>query len=235
MKATVRSDPWLRLRAGPSYSAPVVGTIPNGTVIDVNHLENGWAAILAIVQGIKLSSEKNGIQFWWLNASYLELEQPTPPADVVRVPWFSQVGNSYGNDCGPACWAMLAAWAGVNTSVDALVRLMSVQNQYTVTWQSLACWNKLGLQGISGSRIIEPPFLCLVYYPKLPTRYDGLYQKEHWIVVVGTIKDLSGAITGVVYHDPLWPTIAQGAYKQMSVEQFRAAEVSTTYRATCMP
>jgi hypothetical protein len=59
------------------------------------------------------------------------------------------------------------------------------------------------------------PFMALVKYPLLPERYDPTFDKYHWIVWLG----------GGYYHDPLWPDIADGAYKQMTEAQFAQAEL----------
>jgi GH25 family lysozyme M1 (1,4-beta-N-acetylmuramidase) len=165
--------------------------------------------------------------------------EPSPAPEgsmsIAKVPWVSQVGAGakYANDCGPACWAMLAKRWGIDRSVEALAEMLGVQNQYTSTWQAVACWEKLGLKIAYGAKVLEPPFLCLVHYLDLPERYDRSYKKDHWIVVVGTVKDAGGYVTEVVYHDPLWPTEAQGAYKHIGVDQFHKAEANVAARATC--
>ena len=234
MKATINSTgtPWLRVRTGPSLAASVVGTIRNGTVVELQAVDGAWATVAACWGDVPLFDERNQPARWYLSANYLTLEQPPPPDGIAQVPWFSQVGNEYVNDCGPAAWLMLAAYCGINTSVGALVRLMGVAPQLTGADTAVACRRKLGLQADKGSHIVEPPFMCLVYYPKLPKRYIT-YDGYHWIVVVGTVKDASGAITDVIVNDPLWPSIEQGAYLRIGGEQFHTAEHGTQNRARC--
>lgn len=162
---------------------------------------------------------------------------PAPPPPAPRpageVPWVGQVGNAYQNDCGPACWVMLARWMGVQATVADVLRLTGKANKLTDTWDAIDCWSKLGLSSVQGKALIEPPFMCLVKYPKLQERYLSDYTGLHWIVVTGTVKDTGGNITHVTYHDPLWQTAAQGANKRIAVTAFHAAEYGTQYR--CRP
>ncbi|MCC7208336.1 MAG: hypothetical protein IT323_13595 [Anaerolineae bacterium] len=247
MKATIRSSPWLRLRASASLSGAVVGTLPDGAAVDLSRLlfdatgAPTWGVIPAVVhnaeQGIPISTETGAPVEWYLSARWLDIAQPpapnpaTPTSESVQMPYFSQVGNPFSNDCGPACWCMLASYAGVRTTVEALVRLMGVANKLTTSNQAVTALTRVGLRTVKGSHILRPPFMCLVSYPKLPARYldyDGL----HFIVVTGIDRNEANEITRVVYHDPLWPTPSQGAYRRMTVPQFHAAEAGTHNRVS---
>ena len=155
---------------------------------------------------------------------------------IVSVPWISQVtgeGSELRNDCGPACWSMLAALAGIKRTPAELAHMLRVEHRYTATAQAEICWQKLGLKTEWGSQIVDPPFLCLVQYLDLPERYDKRFDGLHWIVVTGTDRDEAGNITDVVYHDPLWPDETRGANKHISVSRFHEAEVSVAARARC--
>jgi ABC-type bacteriocin/lantibiotic exporter with double-glycine peptidase domain len=126
---------------------------------------------------------------------------------ILNVPYTSQVGNQYRNDCGEACAAMIAGYAGKVITIDQMQRAMGRVNQTDTLGQLGGGLEKFGIE----TRIHSPvniggiaefvrqgkPPICLVTYSKIP-KYakTSTYTGGHFVVVVGVD-------THVQYHDPL--------------------------------
>jgi hypothetical protein len=160
---------------------------------------------------------------------------PQPWQKILDVPWLSQLGRGaeYAvGDCGPACVAMLLRWRGTaGVAVDDVARATGRPAGFVSAhvldligaarrW-GLGLWWAKGLALADLRREIEAgyPAIALVHYPSLPARvrYDKSYQECHFVVVMGWTDD------AVLYHDPYWPKVGQGATIRLTHQEFAYA------------
>lgn len=196
------------------------------------------------------STEKNGFLWWeqadhpgWWTASgsvaggqtYMlptEATDPTPDnIAMLTVPWASQVGNVFSNDCGQACALMVLRYNGYgwNKKVDDLVRLPYKNNNGTTNSAHL----KNIVRDISGKKLELTPFqlkkadaagldeirnmlkdnrpvILLVWYLSLKFNNSHNGPFNHWVVVTGFKND------NFYLNDPLWLTEKEGAGRIVS-------------------
>jgi len=170
---------------------------------------------------------------------------PAPsPTVLVHVPFRSQIGSEApnANDCGPACVASVANWAGLQLN-DPVLQAVTVGNvsaylghgnnttSLTQLERALEHWavpavvqsgpfNGMTPAAIRAELDAGRPVIMLVHRAKLkPTFYN--FDGSHFIAVVGY------APGWMFYHDPLGVDAAQGAIIPMKDVDFEAAIYET--------
>ncbi len=184
----------------------------------------------------------------------LPIEEEDPPvpveeggdtwggADVPRitrlpVPWLSQVGDaaSYAPaDAGTACVAMLLhALMGRRVTVDEVSEATGLPPGFErVTFSQLRIaaaqfgmemrWTQgLGSDGLANQLDERRPVLVYVPYQLLPERHDPALRGGHYLLLVGDTGDRW------LFHDPYWPSEAEGAYREIDKATFAALWAAT--------
>lgn len=165
---------------------------------------------------------------------------------IADVPYCSQVGNQYRNNCGPACVLMVYnhyrqqhGQTPAPLTVDH-VRALSTpaerRHNTSTTADLVAMANQINflykdnfkLQSTNGADIrLTPgrirteidagrPVIQLLLYRHLIERNEVLYRGGHFVVVVGYDD------SRYMIHDPYWPDL-EGAYWRVPANQFERA------------
>jgi len=129
-----------------------------------------------------------------------------------NVPYVGQVGpgaDEHGNDCGPACAAMVMKFFGVDTPpVDALFNEVQPSgDSYTSFGDICKLWDARGIdadyaQEVGLGELYEylikgAPVVALIRYGALESIRPNTFKGSHFVVVIG--MDLQN----VYIHDPL--------------------------------
>jgi len=138
---------------------------------------------------------------------------------MTVVPYVSQLDNApRGNDCGPACVAMMAGVVHPDVATAQTVTELSTQydrpQDGTTPRDVVAMAAALGVE-LEVTQAARYPCVALVDYRLLPVRWQTGGDFAHWIV----------RLSDTVYHDPLgrgtW-----GANRVATKEQLDAAELA---------
>ncbi len=117
--------------------------------------------------------------------------------------------NRNSQDCGPASLSMMMAWAGVDTTVDAVSEEMGLIGDNFSHFRDIertargfdfkpATRQSFQLTDVLASLIQGYPVLSLVYYHVLkPGKLYG-----HFLVPVGYILETNSKTLSIVVHDP---------------------------------
>ncbi len=98
---------WLRLRSDPSYSAAVITSYRNGTVVTVLSLENGWARVLT-----------SDYRIGYMDARYLSIGS-TPEQAGTAVP-VSPASQAPQATIAPTAAPMTRNWTEVNRTAHVI-------------------------------------------------------------------------------------------------------------------
>jgi len=116
----------------------------------------------------------------------------------MNVPYVNQLDNApRGNDCGPACIAMLCGSSKPALANGATVTELSMRfdppQDGTTQRDLLAMGQSVGVQ-LRTTTTAEYPYIALVDYRLLPVRLQSRGDFAHWIV----------RLSDTAYHDPLF-------------------------------
>jgi hypothetical protein len=132
---------------------------------------------------------------------------------ILPIPYRSQLAEDAGygrGDCGPASLAMILLALSVYITVDALGKVLQKPAQYTTSTMrelqqlarefriDLEYRGKMTLADVRRCIEARQAIIALVWYPKLPNRYDPAYRNGHFVVIVGVEGDT------IIYHDPYY-------------------------------
>ena len=116
----------------------------------------------------------------------------------MDVPYVNQLDNApRGNDCGPACVAMLTG--SVNPALATAETVTDLSKRFDVAQDGTTARDLVRMGEYLGVELVADtaaPFPCisLVDYKALPRRYQVNGDFAHWIV----------RLSDTVYHDPLY-------------------------------
>ena len=144
------------------------------------------------------------------------------------VPYVNQLDNApRGNDCGPACIAMLAGATRPELANGATVTELSKrfdgQQDGTTQRDLLMMGQSVGVQ-LRATAAAEYPYIALVDYRLLPVRLQSGGDFAHWIV----------RLSSTSYHDPLWRGNA-GAHIQTTQTVLDQAEAGARRWSSITP
>ena len=133
----------------------------------------------------------------------------------LDINFISQQGNSYRNDCGPACVAMVTGapiskvLAAANHPLNKQMHIQDIMRALLGFRLKREFVRPLHLPDARRWLANGNPIVALIGYGRLPAAerardYDG----NHYVLVVGYTAD-----GGFFVHDPLWPDQA-GAYRR---------------------
>lgn len=116
----------------------------------------------------------------------------------MNVPYVNQLDNApRGNDCGPACVAMLCGAVkptlAISETVTELSRRFDPPQDGTTQRDLLLMGEYVGVS-LKATTTSAYPYIALVDYRLLPVRYQANGDFAHWIVRLSPTR----------YHDPLW-------------------------------
>jgi hypothetical protein len=146
----------------------------------------------------------------------------------MSIPYVNQLDNApRGNDCGPACVAMLAGAVrpelANGATVTDLSRRFDAPQDGTTQRDLLMMGQSVGV-ALKPTTGAEYPYIALVDYRLLPVRLQSGGNFAHWIV----------RLSSTSYHDPLWRGNA-GAHIQTTQAVLDQAEAGARRWSSVVP